>query len=43
MTPPPLGQPIHIVTKQAEKFFNPIFACKEARHNQDEHFCQVWG
>ena len=39
---PRLGQPIHIVRKQAENFFNPIFACTVARHYQDQQFCQVW-
>ena len=40
--PPRLGQPIHIVRKQAENFFNSIFACTVARHYQDQQFCQVW-
>ena len=40
--PPRLGQPLPIVRKQAENFFNPIFACTVARHYQDQHFCQVW-
>ena len=40
--PPRLGQSIHIVGKQAEKFSNPSFACKVARHYQDQQFCQVW-
>ena len=39
---PHLGQPIHIVRKQAKKFFNSIFACTVARHYQDQQFCQVW-
>ena len=32
--PPRLGQPLPIVRKQAENFFNPIFACTVARHDQ---------
>ena len=36
------SQPLHIVRKQAEKFFNSIFACTVARHYQDQQFCQVW-